>query len=348
MRGLFRPLSVCLLAVFLAVLVAGVASAQEEGLIVGPGESIQRAVNAAERGDTILVRGVHRESVVIRKDGITLQGERAVLESPDRPPSPCFEPSGFCVLGDVNFRTGEVSDYVEDVSITGFTVRNFEGSGIIALGARDANFTNNRAFRNGEYGIAAFTSTGIRIISNITGNDGLAGIYVGDSPRADATVADNDTYANTLGIFIRDARGGSITGNSVHNNCMGMLFLGDAPGPVGNFEVRGNTVRKNTRSCPGGEGAPPISGVGIALLGASDMEIQGNEITGNVPSGPTAFQGGVVVERGFGGTPPNNNSVEGNTILRNRPDIFWDRSGSGNDLTPNECRTSTPEYLCER
>jgi hypothetical protein len=76
MRYLFRPLSTCLLAILLAVLVAGVASAQQEestapegtqpvspqqesqqqeGLIVRQGESIQEAVNAADPGDTIVV-----------------------------------------------------------------------------------------------------------------------------------------------------------------------------------------------------------------------------------------------------------------------------------------------------
>src|SRR3712207_3189841 len=143
MGGPFRPLIACLLAALLAALVAGAASAQTQRAMVGPGESIQRAVNAAERGDTIVVRGTHRETVVIRKDGLTLLGDEAVLLPPDRPTSPCFfAPSGFCVRGDVNLQTGDVSEYVADVTITGFTVRNFEGFGIIALGARNAKFTN--------------------------------------------------------------------------------------------------------------------------------------------------------------------------------------------------------------
>jgi parallel beta-helix repeat protein len=196
----------------------------------------------------------------------------------------------------------------------------------------------------GRYGII----TRYYLISNTTGNDGEAGIYIGDSPRANATVTGNDTYGNLFGIFVRDALGGSISGNEVHNNCMGMLFLADAPGPAGNFEVRGNTVRKNTRSCPAGEEGPAFSGVGIALWGARDVEIQANKVFGNVPSGPTAFHGGVVLVRGFGGTPPADNSVVGNEILRNRPDIFWDRSGSGNRFAGNECRTSRPGGLCER
>ena len=69
-----------------------------KGTVVGPGESIQKAVNAADPGDTIVVRGVHREDVVIRKDGIKLRGDDAVIEAPTR------GPSGLCLLED--FRTG--------------------------------------------------------------------------------------------------------------------------------------------------------------------------------------------------------------------------------------------------
>ena len=42
---------------------------------LGLGESIQKAINAADPGDTIVVKGVHREDVVIRKDGIKLRGD---------------------------------------------------------------------------------------------------------------------------------------------------------------------------------------------------------------------------------------------------------------------------------
>jgi parallel beta-helix repeat protein len=346
MRGPFRPLIACLLAALLAMLLTGVAYAQAPVSIVGPGESIQRAVNAAERGDTIMVRGTHHEAVVIRKDGIKLVGQDAVLKSPDEPRTPCFEAAGFCVLGDVNLQTGTVSDYVRDVTISGFTIRGFEGFGIVALGARDAKFAKNRASDNGEYGITAFSSKGTQVLANTTSGSGEAGIYIGDSPRANATVAANDTYGNLFGIFVRNARGGSISANHAHNNCVGMAVLADEPGPAGNFGVRANMVRNNTRSCPAGEEGGAISGIGIALLGARDMEIQGNTIFDNVPSGPSELHGGVVLVRGFGGTAPKDNLVRGNTILRNRPDIFWDKSGSGNRFVGNVCRTSEPNRLC--
>jgi nitrous oxidase accessory protein NosD len=56
-------------------LAAGVGSAGAQSSVVGPGESIQKAINAADPGDTIVVRGVHREDVVIRKNGIKLRGD---------------------------------------------------------------------------------------------------------------------------------------------------------------------------------------------------------------------------------------------------------------------------------
>jgi len=318
---------------------AGFASAKAKGHVVRPGESIQKAVKAADPGDTIVVLGgVYHETVTIKKDRISLRGVDAVLKPPAKPTSsscgPSGGPSGFCVQAD-------------NVSISGFTVRNFPDTGIFAIGARNAKFMTNRAVNNREYGIAAFSSTGTQIIANQTSGSDDAGLYVGDNPHANATVAGNETYDNFLGILVRNARHGKIVGNQTHNNCLGMLFLADEPGPAGVFDVHGNKVVNNTRACPSFEGAPPLSGVGIALLGARGVEIKHNHIVHNVPSGPTGFSGGVVVTKGFKGTPPTDNAVTGNMILRNKPDIFWDKSGSGNRLKPNNCKTSKPGRLCK-
>jgi len=324
---------------------AGFASAKPNGHVVRPGQSIQKAINAADPGDTIVVSGVHHEDVVIRKNGITLVGDNAVLKPPATGGSKCN--AGICVLGDVDFHTGKVSSYVQNVSVIGFTTRNFKDFGIVAIGAQDARLVKNRAFDNGEYGITAFSSTGTQMVSNLTSGSGEAGIYVGDSPHADATVAANETYGNLVGVLVRNALHGRIAGNEVHNNCLGMWFLADEPGPAGGFDVAGNTVQNNTRACAATAETPQLSGVGIALLGARDMEVKGNHIVHNVPSGPTRFSGGVVVVKGFRGTAPTNNTVTGNTILRNKPDILWDKSGSGNRLTPNNCKTSKPGSLCK-
>ena len=84
MKSLLRLLPVVLLAVLLAA-VGGVGSARAQGAagtVVGPGESIQKAVYAADPGDTIVVKGVHREDVAIRKDGINLRRRRGAHARP--------------------------------------------------------------------------------------------------------------------------------------------------------------------------------------------------------------------------------------------------------------------------
>ena len=74
-------------------LATAIGSAQAANKVVGPGESIQKAINAADPGDTIVVRGVHREDVVIRKDGIKLRGDDAVIKP--RPPKQTRPARGF-------------------------------------------------------------------------------------------------------------------------------------------------------------------------------------------------------------------------------------------------------------
>src|SRR5829696_8331043 len=115
-----------LVASGVALAVTKIGSAGAQSSVVGPGESIQKAIRAADPGDTIVVRGVHREDVVIRKDGIKLRGVDATLRPPARADSPC-NPTGICILGDVDLESGELTgSRVRDVSVSGFTIQNFD------------------------------------------------------------------------------------------------------------------------------------------------------------------------------------------------------------------------------
>jgi hypothetical protein len=201
--------------------------------------------------------------------------------------------------------------------------------------------------------IAVANSTGTKILSNTTSGPGFVGIFVGGPARANVKIVGYDLSGGAWGIYVADTQRGSVTGNNVHDNCAGMFFENFASQPVGGFEVKGNTVQNNTRSCRGPEFGRKFSGIGIALLGAREMEVAGNHLSGNVPSGPTAVSGGVVVSknpyfrgRPFAGTAkPKNNSVIGNHFGRNKPDIFWDDSGTGNSFLGNLCDTSVPSSL---
>jgi hypothetical protein len=113
--------------------------------------------------------------------------------------------------------------------------------------------------------------------------------------------------------------------------------------------VKGNQVENNTRKCPAEQGREAFSGIGIGLFGARGMEVTGNHLSGNVPSGPTAVSGGVVVgvDPLFGGTTkPRDNSIVANNFGRNKPDIYFDESGTGNRFRANNCNTSIPARLC--
>jgi len=437
---LLATMALTLLVASGVALAVGVGSVAAQSSVVGPGESIQKAINAAHPGDTIVVRGVHREDVVIRKNGIKLRGEDdAVIEAPPRAraDSPCsktFGPEAICVLGDVNLKTATLTgSRVRDVSISGFTIRGFKqkpnkGSSTIMIdvfGARNATVDGNHVVGNNGAGIGidgeglnntirnndlinnnddgvwvaeqrnatvanntlkgngenspnaegqinlqtnintlikgndvtggitsiwTEDSRGTKFLSNTLRRYDNTGILIGGPKVAKVKVVGNDISGGDFGIFVVNARRGSFVGNQIHNNCAGLAFFAGFPDPVGNYEMVANKVTDNTRKCPGFQDTPAFSGIGIALFGASGMGVRGNHLSGNVPSGPTPVSGGVVVSTDpfFGGTTkPMNNSVTGNHFGRNKPDIFWDESGSGNRFLGNLCNTSVPTRLCD-
>jgi parallel beta-helix repeat protein len=354
---------VAALALTVGMAVAGAVPAGAATLrVVRPGRSIQAAINSAGANGSIIVKpGVYHENVTITKDGVNLVGFGATLLPPTTPaPNICNDLTApavdaICVLGNATLDptgTPIVTTPVKNVKVTGFTIKNFTGIGIFVVGATGTKITDNRAINNGAYGIWADTSSNTLIEENVIRGSSEAGIYVGDSPQANATVIENESSGNQFGIFVRSAEHGTIVGNRLHDNCVGVLFLADSPGPAGAFKATGNVVTENEKFCPGTADSPlAVSGIGFAIAGGHDVTLTGNRITDNNPSGMVLFSGGVVVATlqppgAPPATAPTNNVVTGNVIRDNKPDIFWDSSGTGNVFKRNLCRTSSPVGLC--
>src|SRR5919112_6001277 len=411
---LLATMALTLLVASGVALATAIGSATADSSVVGPGESIQKAIKAADPGDTIIVRGVHREDVFIGKNGIKLRGDDAVIEAPPRAKadSPCSKASGptaICVLGDFNLETGHVNKRVSDVSVSGFTFRGFKDKDAFVIdvfAARNASVVGNRITGNVAKGIAfglsvnstiaknhvigspktdaeginveassrttvagndliddlfgviLIDSTGTKILSNditdstasgmlilgspgtkIVSNDirrpGEAGIAMFGPERVSnvGKVVGNRISGGAWGILLQIAHGGTFTGNTIRNNCAGMMIESFGFNePVVGLKVKGNTVENNTRSCRAAKLDRNFSGIGIALLSTKDMEVTGNHLSGNIPSGPTPVSGGVVVadnpyDDGRGPKPTNN------SVIANR-------------FVGNLCDTSVPSTLC--
>jgi parallel beta-helix repeat protein len=248
-----------------------------------------------------------------------------------------------------------VSYHCRNTKILNNAVRNIS-EGENAIEVNDYSVDTTIAGNDLENNVAGIlnieNSPGTKILSNDISRSRYAGIFMTGPKPVNAKVVGNDISGGAWGLYVIDTKRGSFAGNTIHNNCAGMFFEADGfKKPVSSFEVKGNTVENNTRSCRAAQNPAGInfSGIGIALLGARDMELTGNQISGNVPSGPTRISGGVVVAVNpyFKEEPkPMNNSVIGNHFGHNKPDIFWDDSGSGNSFVGNLCNTSVPSSMC--
>jgi parallel beta helix pectate lyase-like protein len=361
MRRLIAAVCAAGLGAALSVGSAASASAASKTIVVGPGQSIQAAVNRANPGDTVLVKpGVYHQGVQIRTSHITLRGSGdfrggTVLEPPASPAKTLCNrlnrgATGVCVLATrVNPKTGEVITPVSNVTVTALVVTGFPASGVFGYGTDDLRVTRVAAINDGAYGISRFESEETVFANDIAIGNDEAGFYVGDSPFADTVVRGNLAIGNQFGIFIRHARHVTVTGNHIRGNCQGILVLDDGErGGAGNATIEHNSVNKNNKLCPPSEDAPALQGGGILLLGATHTLVAGNSVAGN--TGKQLNSGGIVVAsaKPLGGrSDPNFDTIAHNTAFRDHPaDLLWDGTGTGVTFTGNHCAKSLPPGLC--
>jgi thermitase len=158
--------------------------------------TIQRAVNAANEGDTILVAsGTYHETIQIVTSGLTLVGE-------DRNNT----------IIDGGGKDNVVSVTADDVEIDSFTIQNGgrDNAGILLLGS-NANTINNTAVLNNTYGIfldsSPYTTARNNTMMNNTYNFGLYGESVTDFVQ---TIDSSNTVDGKPIYYLVNQRGTSV------------------------------------------------------------------------------------------------------------------------------------------
>lgn len=353
---------------------AAAATRASDPATVVPGESIQQALDHAADGATVVVRpGRYAESLTITRPVHLVALPGAVLVQPATPPdnlctrdpdAPRGVTPGLCIAGAVDDPDAQgptVTDPVDDVTVSGLTIRGFDFAALEAYGARHLVLDRLTATDDAGGGVFVAKSSDVRISGlDVHGTAGR-GLDLHDG-YADVVVR-NSSFTDNLGegVFVGDGTGAQLIGNRMSGNCVGIsaVDLG-LPGGAGisHLHVRDNEVRRNNRFClANAEGAPSQSGTGIALVGVVDSVIADNEVTDNVGSpdpetgGPAMFSlGGIALLDAAtitGGATPHDNLFVGNVAVRNAPfDVLADGSGTGNRFVRTTCDTATLPDVC--
>lgn len=363
----------CAAAAIATATAAAPVAAQAGRTVVRPGESIQQALDASPDGATVVVGpGVYAESLTITRPVHLVGLHGAVLVPPAAPPdnlctrdpdAPGGLAPGICVAGSVTDPDSEhpaVTDPVDDVTISGLSVQDFQFPGVEIYGAHRLRM-DSLTLTGLESGVYVSQSDDVQLTHLSVHDTGGRGLDLHDGYRdvvvRDSTFSDNQGE----GIFVGSGTGAELSGNTITGNCVGIAAVDlGLPGLDGlsRLTVRGNRVDHNNKFCASDdEGAPSQSGTGIALVGAVDSVVADNVVTGHTGSpdpasgAPAAFSlGGIALldaSRITGGAVPHDNLFLGNVATGNLPfDVLTDGTGTGNRFQATTCGTATLPGIC--
>ncbi|KAG7111233.1 hypothetical protein HYQ45_011738 [Verticillium longisporum] len=339
---------------FAAVLCAGVeASYGRSPTRVKEGQSIQRAINRAQPGDTILVgKGTYREQITISKDGIRLIGDKAILRPPvtaPKKPNGCVglagdgTAAGICIIGpkvkldpfpgQEHRKVASVDKAVRDVRVEGFEVRDFQGLNIAIVGAKNTEVKHNTVVDGTAYGILTVGSVATRITGNKVSSSSLLFIGICMDDKSDVAVTKNTISDYGIGLCVQ-TNGARVSHNTVRNCCAGAFV---DPG-IDGARVTDNRISDSNPFCP--------SAGGVSIAGATNTKVSGNKISGITDNGnPELISSGIAIFD-FLGRVASNNVVVNNVLKKNDQDLLVDTTGTNNKVANNDC--ATPEALCKK
>ncbi|MER6300307.1 right-handed parallel beta-helix repeat-containing protein [Kitasatospora sp. NPDC001539] len=313
--------------------------------------NIQKAVDAAREGDTVLVSpGTYQESVRITKPRVVLRGadrNTVVLDGGVR------LVNGVTVTG-----PGSV---VENLTVHGFLANGVlftgvtdeklqqRGAGGSAYDPLDtARFPAVQGFRatrvtaydNGLYGIYAFDARAGVIEDSYASGGADSGIYVGQCKPCDTLVRGNTVERNAVGIELTNSSDGLyVLGNRVVGNRVGVTVNSndlEALAPQHGAVIAGNAVTDNN-AADTPEQADGGFGIGIGIGGGTANRIERNLVRGNRAAG--------VVITDPPGHPAAGNQVQGNRTEANGVDLVLASADPGNCFTGNQPAVQSPDDL---
>ncbi|KAJ4176981.1 hypothetical protein NW767_014702 [Fusarium falciforme] len=330
-------------------------------------QSIQRAINKASRGDTIVVAaGTYAEQLTISKDGIQLISKGAVLVPPKKAvknmcsglSGPQTE-TGICVHGKgikldkfvlERRKVLSVERRVKDVSIIGFEVRKFSGINIAILGAKNTRVSKNTLIDGAKYGTLTAGSTKTLVEGNKVSHTGLGvqGIAICMDNFSDVHVKKNKVTNYGFGLCVQ-TNGADVHHNMVSQSCFGIFV---DPGVTG-AKIRHNHVGPSNPACQ--------IAWGITIDGAVGSKVSDNLVEGQKNKGTGV--GLVVIDEECNPTDPlfglscltlkrksvaSDNIFLRNTFRDNDLDVFVNTTSKTNNLKCNSCKTSLPKGLCAK
>jgi hypothetical protein len=313
-------------------------------------KTIQAAVNKARPGDTVKVQaGVYRETVSISgpsKRYIKLVGNPK-------------DPSKVVIDGSrgkaVPRQNGVWVNGANQVTITGFTARHYNGNGFYVVNVNGYKLTHLNATLGGVYGIYAFNSIGGEMSDSEASYNNDGGFYIGQTPPQStpkrSLVTRVRSLGNVIGFSGTNMRYVTITKSQWFNNGTGIvpnaLDSEKYAPPEKNVIIDNDIFWNNFNYYVGAPfkvrksvaGVPYPVGVGLLLFGGRRNDVVNNRIYGNYLVGVGAIQQVLLKQKDAAdlvGNSVRNNQFGLNGTDLNGRDLVDDGSGSNNCFAGNE------------
>ncbi len=286
-------------------------AAQAEVLEVKTGQSIQKVVNRAKAGDTILVHpGTYHEFVYVDQPNITLRG----IKKDGR--WPLLDGQGKLNDGIISSGSG--------FRVENFHIRNYRANGVMSQGANNVVMRHLLVENTGIYGIYPTMGTNITIEDTVSVGIADAAIYIGMCTHVD--VRRNETYGSVIGIEVENSEHVLVEQNLVYDNSAGIVIFAIPGLPRKRAEdviVRKNFVYDNNHrnfAEPGALAAGVPPGIGIGILAGDRVVLEDNIIRRNSFAGIALGDHSLlpVTQQRDAEVEPN---PDGNRVLRN---VFLD------------------------